>query len=281
MKTSRPEDRLLIGETAQLLGTTPKAIRHYEELGLLEKPERSESGYRLYTANDLLRLTRIKKLQHLGLPLKRIRNILGDDSSGVGFESVLQTLLGEVESQIDHLRRRRDDLRRMLAAEVASEEGPSDSDEEPHIFGLFREHLGDRFEELDLGMLEQMKGLWSTLDSFRWPEGYRDFQEGIARYLADHPEECERLLALEERLAALAHVSETSREVVQLAADYAAFFEESTFSEEVFGQTTGQGKELMGGMETMLSGVVMNAMSPAQKRCMELLGERLAPGEAP
>lgn len=280
MNPSRPEDRLLIGEVAQLLGTTPKAIRHYEKLGLIDEPERSQSGYRLYTANDLLRLNRIKKLQNLGLSLQRIRNLLGDGSSGLQFEGVLQALLGEVESQIEHLERRRDELRRMLAEEVVSEEELSESDEEPHIFGALREHLGERYEDLDTRMLEQMKGLWNTLDSFQWPEGYKDFQEALARYMADHPDECERLLALEERLAALAHVPESSGEVEQLAEDYAAFFKESNFSEEVFGQT-GEIEQPMGGMEAMLSGVVMNTMSPAQRRSMELLGERLGSGETP
>lgn len=277
MNPPRPENRLLIGEAARLLGTTPKAIRHYEKLGLLSGPERSESGYRLYTANDLLRLNRIKKLQRLGLSLRRIRNIFGDGSSGTQFESVLQTLLGEVESRIDHLERRRHELRLMLAEELTSDEELSSSEEEPRVFGLLREHLGERFDELDPQMLEQMKGLWNTLDSFQWPQGYKDFQESLARYMADHPAECERLLALEERLAALAHHPESSREVEQLAKDYAVFFEESTFSEEVFGPME-QAEEPMGRMETMLSGMVMSAMSPSQKRCMELLGERLSPG---
>ena len=42
--------RLRIGEVAELLGVTPKAIRHYHKRGLLAEPTRSEGGYRLYTA---------------------------------------------------------------------------------------------------------------------------------------------------------------------------------------------------------------------------------------
>ena len=37
--------QLHIGEIAQLLGITPKAIRHYQKVGLLAEPERSEAGY--------------------------------------------------------------------------------------------------------------------------------------------------------------------------------------------------------------------------------------------
>src|SRR5687768_14200034 len=103
MGAERSRERLLIGEVAKLLGVTPKAIRHYEKLELLEKPERSVSGYRLYAADDLLRLDQIKRLQALGLSLERIKGILGGSGSGVDLGSVLEALLGEVESQIEHL----------------------------------------------------------------------------------------------------------------------------------------------------------------------------------
>lgn len=124
-----------------------------------------------------------------------------------------------------------------------------------------------------------MRELWSTLDSFHWPEGYGDFQQALVSYIAHHPEEREKLLALEERLATLAEVSEDAPEVEQLARDYAAFFEESTFSEKLFGQSDRK-REYMGDLDTVLSNVAMHYMFPAQQRCMELLGERLAPGSA-
>lgn len=274
MSSASPKDRLLIGEVARLLGTTPKAIRHYEKLGLLDEPGRSESGYRLYTANELLRLDRIKKLQHLGLSLERIRNILGDGESGTELEGVLYTLLDEVEGQIERLERRRADLHRALLKEIADSEASLPEDE-TYAYALFRDHLGERWSSLDPRMLEQVKQLWSTLDAFEWPQGYGELQEGIARYMADHPEECDRLLALEERLAALAHLPEDSSEVELLAGDYAAFFLESTFFEEDFEQKNVVGGS-MGGMETMFSGVALNAMYPAQRRCMESLIERLS-----
>jgi DNA-binding transcriptional MerR regulator len=49
---------LRIGEVARLVGVTTKTGRHYEKVGLLGEPERSEAGFRLYTADDLLRLQR-------------------------------------------------------------------------------------------------------------------------------------------------------------------------------------------------------------------------------
>ncbi|WP_047864557.1 MerR family transcriptional regulator [Rubrobacter aplysinae] len=277
MDSTRPENRLLIGEAARLLGITPKAIRHYEKLGMIEAPERSGSGYRLYAADSLLRLNRIKKLQRLGLSLGRIKALPGEGDSGLGLEDVLETLLGEVEEQIEQLQRRRVDLRRMLPDGTSAGSEDSPPEEEPHALAVFRERMGDRLGGLDPRMLEQMRELWGTLDDFEWPRGYLEFQEGLARYMGDHPEECERLLALEERLAALAYLPEDSDEIELLAEDYAAFFAQSTLSEEIFGPGRGAKAPPIGGMGKIFSGVVLDAMYPAQRRCMELFLERFSP----
>ena len=269
MSARRTREQLLIGEVAELLGITPKAIRHYEKLGLIEKPGRSESGYRLYTADDLLQLHRIKKLQSLGLSLERIKGILGESGSGVELGSVLEALFGEVESQIEHLERRRAHLKRML-----DEDDPSEAGEEPYMLELARRHLGGRLSEAAPDVLKQEKKFWATLDAFRWPRGYEEFQEALVLYLADHPKQYEKLLALEERLMELADRPEDSREVEQLAEDYAAYFEANPLPKEL---SEGLAWE-SGSLETAFSGVVLNAMSSAQKRCMELLQERLSEG---
>ncbi len=91
--------RLTIGEAARLAGVTPKAIRHYQKLGLLEEPERSEAGYRLYLAEALLRLARIRRLRSLGLSLKRVGDVLGDPDDEKSLKMVLEALLagGDLE----------------------------------------------------------------------------------------------------------------------------------------------------------------------------------------
>ena len=93
-------ERLRIGEVAKLLGVTPKTVRHYEKVGLLQQPERSEAGYRLYAADDLLRLHRIKRLRSLGLSLKQVGAVLGDKDHERSLKSILETLLAEVEAEM-------------------------------------------------------------------------------------------------------------------------------------------------------------------------------------
>lgn len=65
-----------IGELAKATGLTPKTIRYYELHGLIEEPERAESGYRYFGSEDVERLEFIKKAKRLGLSLDEIKDIL-------------------------------------------------------------------------------------------------------------------------------------------------------------------------------------------------------------
>ncbi len=269
MDAEKYRKRLLIGETAELLGITRKAIRHYEKLGLLGEPPRTQSGYRVYTADDLLRLHRIKTLQSLGLSLDRIKGVLGEETSSTELETVLRTLLSEVEGRISELETRRERLLRALAGEGAEQEGG-----ESYMLELTRKHLGEHWEDLYPEGLEQGNKLWNTLDDFRWPEGYQEFQETFIRYLADHPDERDKLLALEKRFVALAHLPEDAPDVESLAGEYAARFEEHPLPESL-----AVGAWAPEPLEQALSGVMLGSMSPAQNRCMRLLLEHMEKGE--
>src|SRR5262245_34190118 len=65
-------DRMLRTKAfAQLAGVTPRALRHYDRLGLL-KPKRTAAGYRAYAPGDLERLEQIVALKFLGIPLRKV-----------------------------------------------------------------------------------------------------------------------------------------------------------------------------------------------------------------
>ena len=64
-----------IGEFAELAGVTVRALHHYDRIGLL-KPQRSDSGTRLYSLADLERLEQIAALKFLGIPLREIKLLL-------------------------------------------------------------------------------------------------------------------------------------------------------------------------------------------------------------
>lgn len=71
-------DRLFkAGELAEQAGVGVQTLHYYERLGLLPKPDRSASNYRLYPAGALRRIQFIKKAQALGFVLEEIKEILG------------------------------------------------------------------------------------------------------------------------------------------------------------------------------------------------------------
>jgi DNA-binding transcriptional MerR regulator len=67
---------LTIKQLADYVGVTRRAVRHYHRIGLLSEPERDVSGYRSYTAQDVIDLQRIKVLADAGVPLARVRDLL-------------------------------------------------------------------------------------------------------------------------------------------------------------------------------------------------------------
>jgi len=64
------------GEFAELAGVTVRTLHHYDELDLLAPSAHSEAGYRLYTMDDLARLSHIQALRFIGMPLKDIKQTL-------------------------------------------------------------------------------------------------------------------------------------------------------------------------------------------------------------
>ena len=68
---------MYIGKAAQLSGTTIKAIRHYEAIGLMPEPQR-RGQYRVYSQQNVELLMFIKCAQQLGFKLKELQAILGD-----------------------------------------------------------------------------------------------------------------------------------------------------------------------------------------------------------
>lgn len=73
---------LKIQEVAAETGLTTRAIRYYEELGLLEPAARSGGAYRLYDPSDLERLRFIRGLRDdAGFSLGQIRQLLEDEAA--------------------------------------------------------------------------------------------------------------------------------------------------------------------------------------------------------
>ena len=100
-----------IGEFAELAGVTVRALHHYDRIGLL-KPQRGNSGSRLYGMADLERLEQIAALKFLGIPLREIKLLLKHGPL---------TLTDSLHMQREALTEKRTLIDRALAAIEAAE----------------------------------------------------------------------------------------------------------------------------------------------------------------
>ncbi|AKN72421.1 MerR family transcriptional regulator [Streptomyces sp. PBH53] len=64
-----------IGELAEATGTTPRALRHYEQQGLITSA-RAANGYRVYDSGTAVRVRNIRRLLEAGLTLDDVRVFL-------------------------------------------------------------------------------------------------------------------------------------------------------------------------------------------------------------
>ena len=95
---------LTIGQLADYVGVTVRAVRHYHQRGLLPEPERDASGYRRYGAQAVVDLIRIKTLADAGVPLARIQALLvaepGQFAQGVAqIDRALRRRIRDLEQQ--------------------------------------------------------------------------------------------------------------------------------------------------------------------------------------
>jgi MerR family transcriptional regulator, copper efflux regulator len=95
-------ERLSIGQLARLTGIGAKAIRYYESIGLLPCPRRQGNGYRCYSQIDVNRLTLLRRLRLLGIPLAVLGPLLTGASDTRCIE-VQQEVLSLIQAKLSAL----------------------------------------------------------------------------------------------------------------------------------------------------------------------------------
>ncbi|MFB8351425.1 MerR family transcriptional regulator [Streptomyces niveus] len=138
-----------IGDVAALVGTTPRAIRHYHDMGLIPEPGRGADGRRRYGFQDVVRLLWIRKMADAGIALDDIREAFTTteagtgtgESDGDGIEATLARLEEALAAQETELARRRARVQRMRA--------------EGSRMGLLSEAVTGRLKNLPEGSLRQ------------------------------------------------------------------------------------------------------------------------------
>lgn len=145
-----------VGQAARLGGVTVRTLHHYESIGLLTPSERSAAGYRLYSAADLDRLTRILYYRELGFALEDIATLL--DEAGTDTASLAKHL----DRQYDLLAERLARLHSMVAAidkerQALTMGTPLTPEEKLEIFG----------DDYDPSWEEEAEQRWGKTDAWR------------------------------------------------------------------------------------------------------------------
>lgn len=142
-----PPRQVKIGDAAAFAGSTPRAIRHYHEIGLLPEPERGGDQRRRYGYEDMIRLLWIRKMADAGIALDDIRDAFttGTTSAGAGsgdgIAGILERLEETLAEQETELRRQRTAVQRMRT--------------EGSRTGLLSDFVTERLKSLPEGSLRQ------------------------------------------------------------------------------------------------------------------------------
>lgn len=124
MEDTKVKDKMTSGEIAKKAGISQKAVRLYDEKGLLKPSDYSEGNYRLYNNESLLVLEKIIALKQIGFSLEEIRdNLIGSKNTDI---------LGTLQEQIAMMEAKRYELERAIIrikAVIARSNGEPDWDD--------------------------------------------------------------------------------------------------------------------------------------------------------
>ncbi|MEU7479790.1 MerR family transcriptional regulator [Lentzea sp. NPDC042327] len=263
-----PPRQVKIGDAAAFAGTTPRAIRHYHQIGLLPEPERGADDRRRYGYDDMIRLLWIRRMAEAGIALDDVRAAFDGARDVAENLGRLEETLAAQEAEI---RRQREAVQRLRV--VGSP------------LGLLSDLVTDRLRHLPAGAVRP-----SDLEALLVTE--RIFgplaaavQASTVIVLATHPDLREEDDRLEAAEAALDDgVDPGDPRVEELARQRFAYYEAVERAVEAAGLDVAE-EELfaldLGEQETQMSaGEALTKMpydfSAARMRCIERTAQLLA-----
>jgi DNA-binding transcriptional MerR regulator len=155
---------------ARKTGLTVRTLHHYDAIGLVKASLRTESGHRLYSADDIARLQQVLSLRQLGFSLEEARDCL----AGPGFSplEVIGLHLARLHEQIDlqrTLARRLEAIAARLraAGEVSAEEFLQTIEVMTMVEKLYTPEQMKQFEEAGKRVppeeMQAIEEAWTTL----------------------------------------------------------------------------------------------------------------------
>lgn len=130
------KDWLTIGEFAKKIGVSNKALRLYEEMGLLASHERGDNGYRYYSTKQVKLGIRIREFKELGFALKEIQGLLNVDLSSL--REKLRERLDEISKESESLNEQQDRIQNILRT-LSLKNEPLKKKERDYIMKFFEQ----------------------------------------------------------------------------------------------------------------------------------------------
>lgn len=129
-----------IGEIANSVGISVRALRYYHKIGILEPSERTKAGYRLYSSEDLERLKKIKLMRDLGFKLNKIKDYL--ERPDYNLSKLIRSKIKEIEKEIQFNKKL---YERLKTIERQLEEQPESLNNIDHVLNY---HFGESMESI-------------------------------------------------------------------------------------------------------------------------------------
>ena len=109
-----------IGELSRATGVKVPTIRYYEEIGILDSPDRTDGNQRRYDQDAIDRLAFIRHARDLGLPISAVRSLIeltkNPDRPCAEADGIAKTHLDDIELRIARLVRLKQELGRILSS---------------------------------------------------------------------------------------------------------------------------------------------------------------------
>jgi methyltransferase (TIGR00027 family) len=138
---------LKIGELAKQAGLTVRTLHHYDDIGLLSPSARSDSGFRLYSRADVVRLHKIQALKQFGCSLSEIGAFL--EEPGASLVEIITQQMSVLGEQVQRAQTLRDRLFRLQERISKGEDtGLTDWLTILELMTMYEKHLSR--EELDI-----------------------------------------------------------------------------------------------------------------------------------
>jgi DNA-binding transcriptional MerR regulator len=265
---------LRIGEFAELLGVTTKAIRHYHRIGVLPEPARGENGYRQYGFDSVLHALRIVRLRQIGLPLRDIGTVIAEPPGPGTTTALLHRLAGDIDREIERLQARRERVLDLIGE--ADRQDPVDAFSGPSpTMQLILNRLGGALDDAPAELLAQEQRTWEVLDALPGLDTAA-WAEGLVNELEADPQWLETMRSMLPELARITDLPPEDPLVTEAARRFVASHDVSTFLD----CPSGAGAPVPAAYAAVIQDIVRDNFTPSQMRFLALVSAlRTVPGE--